>query len=365
MTEPAPTLWTVILPCAGALKPGAHRPKWLLTVPTGELLLRRAVDLLPQAQIGRIIVTLTRQVEQKYNCVDAIKRGFDREIEFLILEAPTEGPAATVAETIARANVSGPLCVKDSDTLFGLTSFPDSAFIAVADLHAQAFLSAPASKSYVQLNEQGMVADVVEKNVSSNLISVGAYGFAGAADFAAHFANLTGTLGHKKLFVSHVLADMIFAGHIFLPAFVSGFVDISTQADWNAHRSTHATLFLDVDGVIFRNQSLFFPPYWGTPVEPINENIEHLLKLQHGGAQFVFVTARPEAFRAHTEAALQAAGLKIHALVMGCHHSPRYLVNDYAGSAAYPAAMAVNVERNKPDLPHMLLADLLHRSDEP
>jgi hypothetical protein len=43
---------------------------------------------------------------------------------------------------------------------------------------------------------------------------------------------------------------------------------------------------------------------------------------------------------------------------MGCHHATRVLVNDYAQSNAYPAAIAVNVERNKPQLRYLLLADL-------
>jgi hypothetical protein len=294
-----------------------------------------------------------------------LHRAFDRAIEVLVLDEPTDGPAHTVTETVARAAIIGPLCVKDSDTLFQLPAFPAANFIAVSDLHCQTFLSLPAAKSYVQLNEQGLVIDIVEKSVSSNLISVGGYGFTGAAAFTQSFNTLTAALGHKKLYVSHVLANLIFEGEVAEPCLVTDFVDISTLADWNAYRARHATIFLDIDGVLFRNQSRFFPPFWGTPVEPIAENIAHLLKLQAGGAQFVFVTARPEAFRPQTTAALDAAGLKIHALVMDCHHSTRYLVNDYSGSASYPSAVAVNVARNQPALPQMLLADLLHRSDEP
>jgi len=357
--------WTVILPCAGALPANGSRPKWLLTVPTGELLLRRAVDLLPAGQISRVIITLSRAAEAAYNTSDALRRAFGREIEVLVLDEPTDGPSHTVAETIARTSLQGALCVKDPDTLFHLPSFPASNFIAVSDLHQQTFLSLPAAKSYVQLNEQGLVADVVEKSVSSNLISVGAYGFTDASGFSETFERLTAAFGHKKLYVSHILADMVFAGQVAEPCLVTDFVDISTLADWNAYRARHATLFLDIDGVIVRNQSRFFAPFWGSEVQLIAENVNHLLQLQAGGAQFVFVTARPEEFRPQTTAALQAAGLKIHALVMDCHHSTRYLVNDYSGSASYPSAVAINVERNKPELPRMLLADLLHRSDEP
>jgi hypothetical protein len=47
----------------------------------------------------------------------------------------------------------------------------------------------------------------------------------------------------------------------------------------------------------------------------------------------------------------------VHALVMGCHHGTRYLVNDYAASNSYPSAVAINLPRTNGSLPDILLED--------
>jgi hypothetical protein len=62
------------------------------------------------------------------------------------------------------------------------------------------------------------------------------------------------------------------------------------------------------------------------------------------------MTARPERYRAATQAALERAGLKPHALVMDCLHGRRILVNDHGASNPYPAAIGISVPRNEPAL---------------
>jgi hypothetical protein len=348
--------WTLILPCAAPLPaPPARRPKWLLTAPNGELFVRTAADSVPGQQVGDIVVAFLREAEEAYHCTEAIRRAFDDRVRCVVLDERTAGPAETVRQVIDRAGLSGPIAVKDSDSFLGLGALPDTSFLAVSDIRGRQRLSSPGRKSYVRLNEQGMVADVVEKNIVSNLISCGLYGFLDPAVFAAEFDRLVRQVGHRRLFVSHVLSSAVLHGEVFLPVHATDFIDLETAEDLEDYRLDYATIVIDVDGVIFRNQSRFFPPYWGDPVEPIQENIDHARALQARGAQLVFMTARPEMYRAVTAAALENAGLRAHALVMGCNHSARFLVNDFAQSNPYPSALAVNIERNRPTLSSLLL----------
>jgi hypothetical protein len=353
---------TLIVPCAAPLRPGEERrPKWMLTTPDGRMLVVRAAGSIPQERVARTIVVLLQDTEQRYGASEAVRRAFGREVETLVLDEPTGGPAATVRQAVATCGVTGPLLIKDSDGFFAPPDQPlDGSFIAVSDLRAMPSVSEPGRKSYVRINEQGLVADIHEKNVVSNYISVGLYGFADATQFADGHDALTSLTGTSGGYVSHVVKTCLAAGHVFQPLPVEGLVDIGTRADWNAYRARLPTIVLDIDGVIFRNQSQFFPPYWTDPVEPIAANVAHARSLQARGAQLVFMTARPEALRPQTLAALQAQGLHPHALVMGCHHGTRFLVNDYAPSNPYPSAVAVNLRRNSPDLPDLLLED--HRS---
>jgi len=351
--------WTLVIPCAAPLQPGALiRPKYLLTLPTGELLVRRAAATLPRASICSIVVTILRDAEEAYHASDAVRRAFDGDVECVVLDEPTGGPAHTIRETIARAGLSGPLAIKDGDSFFSIGELPETSFMAVSDLRMQTTLSAPSRKSYVRINEQGMIDDVVEKSVVSNFISVGLYGFSDASIFTRSFDRLASLLGHTRLFVSHIVASAIGESHVFLPCLSDELVDIVTLADWNAYRANYATIVCDIDGVVLHNQSAFFEPLWGTPAAPVQKNIAHLRALQDRGAQLIFMTARPESYREATMGELQAQGLRVHALVMGCHHATRFLVNDYAQSNPYPSAIAINVERNKPELDRLLLADL-------
>jgi len=75
-----------------------------------------------------------------------------------------------------------------------------------------------------------------------------------------------------------------------------------------------------------------------------------LRAFQEQGAQIVFMTARPEAYRAKTEGALRRLGLEPHAVVMDCRHGRRFLINDHAASNPYPSAVAISTERNSPTL---------------
>jgi hypothetical protein len=356
-----PPLWTLIVPCAAPI--GDHqspRPKWLLTTPDGELLVMRAIAAVPPHAIGRIVVAFLREAEERYHCAEALRRASDGRIECMILDNPTDGPAQTVRQVIQRANVQGPVCIKDGSSFFDVSDLPAASFLAISDIRKLPWLSSPGRKSYVRLNEQGIICEVVEKEVRSNLVSVGLYGFASAATYLREFDRLARTTGHPPVFVSNVAASAILHGEIFLPHFCDNLADITTRSDWRRYRASMATLVLDIDGVIFRNQSKFFSPFWGEPVEPITKNVAHLLNLQRAGAQLVFMTARPEQYRAITMESLQRLGFVVHGLVMGCFHATRYLVNDFALSNPFPAAVAINVPRNTDQLNQLLLPDHLN-----
>jgi hypothetical protein len=142
----------------------------------------------------------------------------------------------------------------------------------------------------------------------------------------------------------------IAAGMVVAPLIVSGLIDVGTLEDWRRHVRPRGTIVTDLDGVVFENHSRYFAPFWSDPDKPIQANVAALRRWQDGGAQLIFMTARPEEFRGKTEVALRALGLEPHALVMDCLHGRRFLVNDHAPSNPCPAAVAISTERNSPTL---------------
>jgi len=346
---------TVLLPAAGRSSRFPNvRPKWMLSGPKNDLMLALAFASIPRARATRIVVGLLREHEERWHACEGVRRALGAGVEFVVFDEVTRGPAETAFEMVRRAEVDGPMIVKDSDSWFTIPEEPEGDFVCVADLRENLDVTAVAAKSFVAVNEQGLVGRIVEKSVASNLISAGGYAFADAGAFARAFEEVRRAAGSGELYVSHVIAQMILDGAVFRAVKVDGFRDAGAAREWHAWRRRFRTLVVDIDGVVVKNRGAWFPPYWTDPDEAIAPNVEHLKALCAQGAQLVFMTARPETVRAKTEATLRGLGLQWHALVMGCHHAQRVIVNDHAASNPYPSCEAVNLPRESPALPDLL-----------
>lgn len=342
---------TLLLPCAGKSTryPGT-RPKWMLTLPEGDLALARAAASVPATGYDRIVIAVRAEHDAKFQAKALLHRVFGPEVTVLVLDRDTRGPADTVAEMLRRARVNGAFAVKDADSFFDYAQLPDGSFVALSDVRKSPFMSNVGAKSFAVINENDLVVEMVEKSLVSNFVSVGLYGFADSGEYLEHFDALAADGGTQEIFVSHVMNRAIGAGAIIAPLLVSGLIDVGTLDDWRRHVRPRSTIVTDLDGVVFENHSRYFSPYWTEPDRAIEANVAALLRWQDRGAQIIFMTARPEEFRAKTEGALRALGLRPHALIMDCLHGRRFLINDHAPSNPHPAAVAINTERNAPVL---------------
>ncbi len=342
---------TLLLPCAGKSTryPGT-RPKWMLTLPEGDLALKRAAASLPSTAYERVIIAVRGEHEANYQATALLRRVFGESIEVLVLDHDTRGPAETVAEMIRRAGVTGAFVVKDADSFFDPAPIPDGSFVALSDVRQSPHMTNVGAKSFAVINENNLVVEMVEKSLASNFVSVGLYGFADATSYLDLFDHLAAEAGSHEFFVSHVINRGIAGGMIVLPLAVSGLIDVGTLEDWRRHVRPRGTIVTDLDGVVFENHSRYFPPYWTDSDKPIEANVVALRRWQESGAQLIFMTARPEVLRHKTEETLRSLGLEAHALIMGCRHGRRFLINDHAPSNPHPAAVAISTERNSPTL---------------
>jgi hypothetical protein len=341
---------TLILPCAGRSSryPGV-RPKWMLTLPEGEIALQRAAASLSEDEYNRIVIAVRADHEERYGCRALLKRVFG-DVDVVVLPHETRGPADTVAQTIARADVTGAIAIKDADSFFNPSPLPDTSFVSVSDVRRSPQMTNVGAKSFAVINGEGLIVDMVEKSLSSNHVCVGLYGFADADRFIDTFDAVASANKDGEIFVSHIISRAIRDGLVVKPHAVEGLIDVGTLDDWRRYTRARGTIVTDIDGVVFKNHSRYFEPLWDEPDEPITENIATLRAWEEGGAQIVFMTARPEEHRARTESALRQNGLNPHALIMDCRHGRRFLVNDHAGTNPAPSAVAINLERNSATL---------------
>ena len=208
------------------------------------------------------------------------------------------------------------------------------------------------TKSYVDLDVNDVVTNIVEKKVISSTFSSGGYGFADAKEFCKTFEKLQDMDG--ECYISHIIFEMMLSGSTFYGTKTTDFKDWGTLDAWNKYKSQYKCLFVDIDGTLITNSSHHFPPYVGSG-EPIENNIDFLAELhEQGKTKIVLTTSRPEKFRQLTIMELQTKGIPFDELVMGLPHCQRVIINDFARSNPYPSCSAINIPRNENNLTEFL-----------
>lgn len=336
---------TLLLPVAGrSSRFAGTRPKWLLTMPDGRLMIEQSVEGLSLASFDRVIVVALTEHVEKYSSLTRmtglLKKSICEHVEILLLDEATASQVETIAVALEKAHVVGDFFVKDCDNTFQV-DYSGGNGVAVVDLHSVAKVNA-ANKSYVQTDPLGLVKNIVEKHVISNFFCCGGYGFASVETFLAHWNRLK---THENLYLSHVIFSMIMEGVEFQTFNASAYCDWGTLDDFRAYCDQRLVVFCDIDGVLFQNSSKFSSEGW--TYSPLQKNIETLIKIQsEGNLYLVVTTSRPEALKNELDRELKSHGLQVDQFVMGLPHGSRYLINDFSATNPFPSAVAINLERD-------------------
>jgi hypothetical protein len=325
------------------------RPKWMLTHPDGNMMVKKAVEGI-DVQSKDTIVTILKEHEDQYDIIAGLKDNMGEDVTMVVLDEPTQSQSETVYQTLKKANVTESFLVKDSDNLFSIKNpNEDFNYVCYSDIHEHEEIN-PGNKSYIKLNEQGIIVDIVEKQVVSKYFNVGGYYFKSPEVFIKTFEKLSAN-NDKELFLSHAIQDMIAnSGEVFLGKEANNYFDWGTLSDWFKYRQKFKTFIFDIDGIVSENAGQHFKPRWGD-TGPIKENIEIIKKLSEDPyTQLFFLTSRPEKFRELTEKMLSENNIKHDGLIMGCNHAKRIIVNDFSNTTGYPTCEAINILRNSEDL---------------
>jgi hypothetical protein len=349
----------LIIPMAGKSSRFPNlKPKWMLTHPSGNFMVIEAITGLNLDEFEKIYFVYLKEHEEIHHFL----KGFTEELEvlnllgkteFVVLEEPTVDQPQTVYNAIKQANITGPIFIKDSDNKFNY-SYNGQNIVCYADLNDVGLIK-PKNKSYIQINNEGTVLNIIEKKVISSNFCVGGYGFDSADAYCTAFDNLQ--LDTER-YISNIIYSEILGKVIFYGDKVSHYADWGTVEDWDRFKRSYATLFVDLDGTLVINSSWHFPPYVGES-EPIQANVDIIKQLQQSGKfEIIITTSRPEKFRDITIEQLKRLGVKYKSLLMGLNHSKRIIINDYSKSNPYKSCDAINLKRNSDDLKEILRESL-------
>lgn len=345
----------LIIPIAGSSSRFPNmKPKWMLTHPKGKMMVVEAINKLPLDQFESINFIGLEEHEEKYSFVAALNTQLDeinirKKSKIVLLKESTKNQPETVYLGIIQAGIQGSIYIKDSDNQFS-TNIDSGNYISYLDLHSLEYINAR-NKSYIDLNDDDYVVNIVEKKIISPTFCVGGYGFEQAKDFIKVFEGLS---GNDDIYISHIILQMILDGVEFKGIEVDAYCDWGTIKEWNSYKDQYTTLFVDLDGTLVMNSGQYSAPFWGES-SGIKENIIAINGLHATGkVEVIITTSRKESFRDVTITQLQHLGISYDQIIFGLVHGKRVVINDYAKTNPYKSCDAINLKRNSSDLAEML-----------
>ena len=225
----------VIVPAAGLSTRFPNMPpKYLLTDSNGDMMLQKAVE--PYLN-NHVIIGILQEHDEKYNAKERIYEQFSKDsIDLVVLPQVTTGPAVTIFEIIEHTKIEGNFLIKDCDSYFEHTIAAGN-YVCVSKVKQNEILYNLAGKSFVQSNDQGIITEIIEKQVISDKFCVGGYKFADVKQYLDAYRSISSSV-QNEIFVSHVIQYMLMQGEIFFENIVSNYSDVGTIEEWKKYNES-------------------------------------------------------------------------------------------------------------------------------
>lgn len=342
---------TLIIPCAGKSSRFPNmKPKWMLTHPDGKLMIEKSLEGMNLDVVERIIITIVKPHDEKYEASLILSQVFEHnpKVEICILEDFTSSASETIYLTLNKMKVTGPFIIKDSDNCvkFQIPKILKNSVVGY-DLSLHKDISNIPGKSFLIVNEQNIIQDIIEKQIVSKFICLGVYIFKDTEEFVNSYEALKQKEVTGEMYISHVISYMLTKENtIFTAIMADDYEDWGTLEEWKQTQKRYRTYFIDVDGVILKNCGKYGKINWSNNEVMLDDNVKQIVKLQNNCAQIVITTSRTEEYRKNLEKMLNYAGIKPYAILMGMNHAARLVINDFAPTNPYPSALAITLPRN-------------------
>ena len=343
--------FNLIIPCAGESTrfPGV-KPKWMLAHPNGEYMFIASIEKFNLNVFDNIYIVVLKEHIDKYKCYDGIVKSFNKiktkaKFNIVVLDKKTKSQPETIANAIELKNITGSIFIKDSDSYFNFNDIVENG-VCTRNLHDIDMITV-GNKSYVNIDDNGYITNIVEKRVTSSDFCVGGYSFESANEYLKYYNKLKHNTG---LYVSHIIFNMLLDGKKFKQIKTSMYEDWGTLKSWNKYKETFKTLFVDLDGVLVYNSAPYSPPFWGDTLA-IKKNVQYLRELHNTGrVQIIITTARTEEYRDVTLKQLTREEIPYDKILFDMLHTQRIIINDYAKTNKYPSCKAINISRDSNNL---------------
>ena len=343
----------LLLPVAGRSSrfPGL-RPKWLITLPNGQLMIERSLSGLRLENINEIVIIMLSEHKKYINpnqIKDLISDIVSSEIKINIfeLDKQTISQPETIASYLKSSNEDFSFFVKDCDNYFEFTPKPDNvvSFVELSSLN----LVAASAKSYISFNKFNEIELIAEKSVISDKFCCGGYGFKSSKNFLENY-NFLGGASNQDLYVSHIIQRGLLSGDTFYAYEANKYEDYGTSQEYFEYIKDIRSIFCDFDGVLVINSSKFASPPW--QYKPNNDNLKSISSYLKKSpfSKLIITTSRPKNQKQNIIDFLRSYEIECIDVITDLPHASRVLINDFAKSNPYPTSQAINLVRDSTNL---------------
>jgi hypothetical protein len=183
---------------------------------TGQINCIKALEGINLTMFTKIYFIMLLEHEQKYHIAEkiAIARQFNNdllntEVTFKFLDYPTSSQAETIYNAIVEYDIKGPIFIKDADNTCVCNGVIKGNTVLVYPLENTSIVD-PQHKSYVNVDDQNFVINIIEKRVVSNLFNCGGYSFNDVELFkTAYEALLKFESINNHMYISHIIYWLI------------------------------------------------------------------------------------------------------------------------------------------------------------
>lgn len=240
----------IVVPMAGRgsrfANVGYELPKPLIPV-SGHPMIRLVLNNLRPTQAHRFIFLCLREHIEKYQ-VDRLLLNWEPGSRIVVVDEVTEGAACTVLLAKDLINTNDSLMIANSDQWvdIDIDSYLASMETSNLDGLIMTMWADDPKWSFVRLNAQNQVTEVVEKQVISNEATVGIYNFRHGSDFVTAAESMIdkNLRVNGEFYVAPVYNELISQGHVVgfynVGSVGNGMYGLGTPDDLNAFLETPA-----------------------------------------------------------------------------------------------------------------------------
>ena len=346
----------LLLPVAGKSSryPGM-RPKWLLTMPNGNLMIEESVSKINCKKFDKVYIIALKEHIDKYvnyrKLINKFKKNISNKIELFILKKDTTCQAETILNFLKIKKIKCSFIIKDCDNVFSINeeifkrkTIQNSVY--AIDIKTLGLIDAK-SKSYIEKDEYKTITNIVEKKIISDFFCCGAYGFNKPGEFIKSAEELLRK--SNNVYISHIILKMILDGKNFKYNKGSDYTSWGTIDEYRLSQKKSITIFCDFDGCLVKNGSSIFKG--GHKILPLEKNLLAMKKLQSiNDVELIITTSRPKNELNKIKIILSKYKIKYKKIITDLKHARRVLINDFAKTNPYPSSISINTERNSEEL---------------